>query len=405
MRVIEQISKTNLKLVAVIFFLSMISALMIFSITGGIGSAIFSKQILFLSIGLIFFVFISLIKLDNIRYSIIPAGVLILILLILVLFVGHSALGAQRWIDLGLFKLQPSEFAKVIFILVISLIFTTKTDIRTFLLAGFIMILAFGLIMAQPDLGTGLVFLFLFMGLVLWSGFNMKYLAFMVIPVIAAILAVINLYYALAFLVLVGIGHYMVFRFKEKLFFAILISVSLAASAAGIFAWDNVLHDYQKKRVLTFLNPELDKQGQGYHINQSKIAIGNGGILGEGLGHGSQTQLHFVPEQHTDFIFSAIGEELGIIGTVMTVLLYLMLIFVALDIASNARDRFDNIVAGGIAIYFGVQSSINIGMVMGLLPVVGVPLPLVSAGGSSVMASLIALGILNNIHIKSKSFI
>ncbi len=405
MRIVEQIAKTNLKLVGIIISLIIISLTMIFSITNGLSSGMFTKQLIFLTIGIALFVGISLFKLNFIKSIVIPAGIVILILLVLVLFVGHSALGAQRWIDLGLFKLQPSEFAKVIFILILGLIFSFKTELRTFTLAGFITIAAFGLIMAQPDLGTGLVFLFLFVGTVMWSGFNGKYLAFIIIPVICGILAILNIYYVVATLLIVALGHYFIFKFKEKAFFAILLTVSIIAGGIGIFAWNNVLHDYQKNRVITFINPELDKQGQGYHINQSKIAIGHGGILGEGLGQGSQTQLHFVPEQHTDFIFSAIGEELGFIGTVIVVLLYLALMFVAIDIAANAKDKFDNIVAGGIAIYFGVQSTINMGMVMGLLPVVGVPLPLISAGGSSVIASMIALGILNNIHIKSKSFI
>lgn len=405
MRIVEQIAKTNLKLVGIIISLIIISLTMIFSITNGLSSGMFTKQLIFLMIGIALFVGISLFKLNFIKSIVVPAGVVILILLVLVLFVGHSALGAQRWIDLGLFKLQPSEFAKVIFILILGLIFSFKTELRTFALAGFITIAAFGLIMAQPDLGTGLVFLFLFVGTVMWSGFNGKYLAFIIIPVICGILAILNIYYVVATLLIVALGHYFIFKFKEKAFFAILLTVSIMAGGIGIFAWNNVLHDYQKNRVITFINPELDKQGQGYHINQSKIAIGHGGILGEGLGQGSQTQLHFVPEQHTDFIFSAVGEELGFIGTVIVVLLYLALMFVAIDIAANAKDKFDNIVAGGIAIYFGVQSTINMGMVMGLLPVVGVPLPLISAGGSSVIASMIALGILNNIHIKSKSFI
>ncbi|MBI9077571.1 MAG: rod shape-determining protein RodA [Desulfatibacillum sp.] len=282
-----------------------------------------------------------------------------LFLLILVLLVGKKISGSVRWLSLGPFTYQPSEFAKLAIMVVLAHHYSQ--NIRTGglglidLLKPFIyMSIPFVLVFMEPDLGTGLLVLLIGGAMTLFVGIGRRTMAWL-----AALCA-----------------------------------------AIGPLAWFYVLKPYQKERIFTFLDPDRDPLGAGYHIIQSKIAIGSGMLTGKGYLEGSQKSLAFLPEQHTDFIFSVFAEEWGLAGSLVLLFLFLMLIIWGLNIAYRSRDPFGALLAIGVTSMIFWQVFINVGMVMGLMPVVGVPLPLVSYGGSSVLTIMMGLGLLLNISMR-----
>ncbi len=282
-----------------------------------------------------------------------------IILLLAVLIFGASSKGAQRWIGFAGFRFQPSEFMKLVSPIMLAYYLSNKklpVD-RMQLVVSLLIIFLPGLMIAkQPDLGTGLQ--------VIGTGFGVLFLA--------------------------GI------RWK------LIIKMIAALTAALPLLWWN-LHDYQRQRVMTFLNPESDPLGSGYHIIQSKIAIGSGGLYGKGWCLGTQVQLNFLPERTTDFIFSVLGEEFGFIGASLLCLLYFAIIYRGMKIMIQTQDIFSRLVAGGIVFGFFICFFINIGMVSGLLPVVGCPLPLISYGGTSLVTWMAAFGMLVAIQSQQKN--
>ena len=275
-----------------------------------------------------------------------------LFLLFVVEITGHIGMGAQRWINLGLFKIQPSELMKIGMVLFLARYFSTTTlqnirTIRGILIPAVMTVLPVGLICLQPDLGTALMLLFT----------------------------------ATIMLFVVGVQWWK---------FAL---VGAASGALLPVAW-NFLHEYQQNRVLTFLDPERDPLGAGYHIIQSKIAFGSGGIFGKGFLHGTQTHLNFLPEKHTDFIFTMFSEEFGMIGSVMLVLLNILVIAMGYIFAFRIRNYFAKLVVIGLNTNYFLYVFINIAMVMGVLPVVGIPLPLISYGGTVMFSIMSSFGII-----------
>ena len=286
--------------------------------------------------------------------------------LILVLFFGSSGGGAQRWLDLGFVRFQPSELMKIIVPMTIAAILSEKTlPPRAFpVIISFITIVTVVLLIArQPDLGTSLLIGASGVYVLFFSGFR--------------VMLVKNIWLNL---------------------------VILSSSLAGLlyFAWNYLLIAYQKRRILTLFNPESDPLGSGYHIIQSKIAIGSGGFTGKGIVRGSQSQLDFVPEQSTDFIFSVLAEELGFLGFILLILIYALIIFRCMSLSLKCEDNFSRLLGASLTFVFFTYIFVNIGMVSGLLPVVGVPLPLVSYGGSSLITLMASFGIIMSIH-KHKS--
>jgi rod shape determining protein RodA len=280
------------------------------------------------------------------------------VLLVIVAAVGHIGLGAQRWLDLGLFRFQPSELMKLAVPMMCAWYLHERPvppGWGSLLVMGILIIVPVGLVAIQPDLGT------------------------------AALIAIAG---ALV-IVLAGL------RLR------VMLAMLGIAAAAAWFGW-SFMHDYQRKRVLTFLNPQIDPLGAGYHIIQSQIAIGSGGVFGKGWMNGSQAQLEFLPERSTDFIFAVIGEEFGLLGLLLLLLLYMFVVGRAIYLATQTQDTFARLLAGSIALTFFVYVFINAGMVTGLLPVVGVPLPLVSYGGSSVVTLLAGFGILMALYSRRK---
>jgi rod shape determining protein RodA len=282
-----------------------------------------------------------------------------MVMLVAVLAVGEVGKGAQRWLDLGLFRFQPSEIMKIAVPMMIAWYLAEATlppPRRRLLIATIILITPTLLVAKQPDLGTAL--------LIASSGIFV--------------------------LLLAGI------RWR------IIFGVLLVLAAAAPVAWNYLLHDYQRQRVMTFLSPEKDPLGSGYHIIQSTIAIGSGGIYGKGWLNGTQSHLDFLPERSTDFVFAVFSEEFGFLGTLLLLALYGFVIGRGLYIAAQAQDTFSRLLAGSIILTFFVYVFVNIGMVSGLLPVVGVPLPLVSYGGTSIVTLLAAFGILMSIRTHRK---
>ncbi|SEA62438.1 rod shape-determining protein RodA [Alkalimonas amylolytica] len=307
-------------------------------------------------LGLAFAVMVVFAQISPLTYKRwgLPVFLLGLLMLVAVLLFGEIGKGAQRWLNLGFVRFQPSELMKLAVPLAIAWFISNHNLPPKLwrLLLGFVMCVIPTLLIAkQPDLGTAL--------LIATSGIMVLFLAGM--------------------------------SWRLIVFIGALVSAFLPVM------WFFVMHDYQKRRVLTFLNPETDPLGAGYHIIQSKIAIGSGGLQGKGWLQGTQSQLEFLPERHTDFIFSVLSEEFGLVGVVLLVSLYLFIVARCMLIATRAQDNFSKLVAGSLTMTFFVYVFVNIGMVSGLLPVVGVPLPLVSFGGTSMVTLLAAFGILMSI--------
>jgi rod shape determining protein RodA len=281
-----------------------------------------------------------------------------LILLMAVMFVGDTAMGAQRWLDLGFIRFQPSEILKIGVPLLCAWYLHERplppTWIDVLVLMAVILIPA-AIIVEQPDLGTAVLVAASGAMVVLLAGLRARY----------------------------------------------IVSAAGLLGAGAFFGWQ-FLHDYQRQRVLTFLDPQSDPLGSGYHIIQSQIAIGSGGAFGKGYMNGSQAQLEFLPERSTDFIFAVIGEEWGLIGLVAVLLLYVFVIGRGLYMATTAQDTFARLVTGSLSLTFAVYALINAGMVTGLLPVVGVPLPLISFGGTSMVTLMSGFGILMALNVRRK---
>jgi rod shape determining protein RodA len=281
-----------------------------------------------------------------------------IVLLLATLVIGHTGKGAQRWLGMGAVKFQPSEVMKLAVPMMLAWYFHDKQlppSLGTLFIASLVLVVPVGLTAIQPDLGTAII--------------------------IACCGA--------AVFVLAGIS------------WRIIFTLGLLAMSSFPILW-HFMHDYQRERVLTFMNPERDPLGSGYHIIQSKIAIGSGGIFGKGWLNGTQSHLQFLPEHATDFIFAVCGEEFGLIGGVALITLFLILVLRGLRISTLAHDTFSRLLAGSISLMFFISFFVNIGMVSGILPVVGLPLPLVSYGGTSMVTIMAGFGMIMSIYTNRK---
>lgn len=319
-------------------------------------------------------------------------------LLLAVDLVGVEAKGAERWLAIGGFNLQPSEFAKI------SLILTQAAllhRISGHSLKGILSVFAatappFFLILTQPDLGTSLVFIAITLTMLYWANTPGSWIILMLSPLVAAILFALPLPYQLNLVIWLVWTLAMAVVAWRSLPLGWVgglggLVLNLGGAGLGQLLW-SVLKDYQKTRILMFLDPDKDPLGAGYHLIQSRIAIGAGGLWGRGIFQGTQTQLGFIPEQHTDFIFSAIGEEAGFIGSLVLLCLFWLIGLRLLQIANSASHNFGSLLAIGLFAMILFQVVVNIGMTIGLLPVTGMPLPLVSYGRSAMLATYLGLG-------------
>jgi rod shape determining protein RodA len=361
-------------LILAVLALALIGTLLVWSATrvglaqaGANPNTYLGKQLLNIAIGLVLMAAVSLIDYRMLRvYTPLVYAAACLGLLVVLSPLGATVNGAHSWIALpGGFQIEPSEFAKIGLILMLAVILSELHDraqrpgLRELALAlgcGGLLLLLVGL---QPDLGVAVLLVVLLLGIIALSGIRLRWLA--------------------------GLG--------------------VAGALAALAVWSlHLLKPYQVQRLTAFINPAADPRGTGYSAAQAKIAIGSGRMFGQGLFHGQLVAGNFVPEQHTDFIFSVAGEELGFVGAVAIIALLAIVLLRALRIAARADDMFGLLVASGIAIWFGVQAFINIGMTIGITPVTGLPLPFVSYGGSAMFADMIAVGVLLAIHRRHRVF-
>lgn len=356
-RLREKIWRIDWLLILMVGATAGVGLAMLFSAANGDWQPWATRQAVRFGVGFVLMITIALIDIrDLMRYAYLIYG-LTLALLLGVEFVGSTVMGAQRWVNLYFFQLQPSELMKIALILALARYFhglaMEEVGKLRYLLAPVLLVAApVYLILRQPDLGTAIMLalgggaLFFLAGVRMWK------------------------------FALLGIG----------------------TLAAAPVAW-NSLHDYQKDRIWTFLDPERDPLGSGYHILQSKIAMGSGGLSGKGFVQGTQSQLNFLPEKHTDFIFTILAEEFGLFGGLTLLGLYALIMIYSFIIATRANNQFGRLLAMGIAAVFSLYAFINIAMVMGVTPVVGVPLPLISYGGTAMMTMMLGFGLLMNIHV------
>lgn len=347
-----------------LFFITLvicaIGIINLYSATINIGTTVFNKQIFWVSIGLFISIFLSLFDYRLFQRFTIHFYIINIVLLIVVLFVGKEVSGAKSWLSVGgLLTFQPSELAKIAVIFILAKFFnddfsTGPYGIYDLIKPFFLILVPIILIAAQPDMGTAFILSIISLSIILFAGVKTKHLILLIMT-------------------------------------GCILIVPL---------WGYLLKDYQKARIMSFIDPSQDPLGSGYHATQSKIAIGSGKLRGKGFTQGTQTQLRFLPEQHTDFAFSVIAEEWGFLGAFFTILLFFMLILWILDTSSRSKDKFSMYVCFGIASMFFWHTFINIGMVIGIFPVTGLPLMFISYGGSVTLTSLIAIGIVMGIRMR-----
>jgi rod shape determining protein RodA len=350
-----------------ILSLNIVGLFNLYSATHGVAavgvSRLFLSQIFWLGAGWVIYFVITLLDYNWFLRSAYVIYGINLGLLLVTRFIGKTVLGGTRWIDLGFFSYQPSETMKVALVLVLARVLARKSypsglGIKDILLPLAIVLAPFALTAAQPDLGSAMM------------------------------------------LAIIGGSILLFIRIRTK----ILVTLFCLIMVAGVAGWFFALKDFQRHRVETFLNPDEDPRGKGYNSIQSKIAVGSGKILGKGFRKGTQSQLEFLPERHTDFIFSVLSEEHGFIGSVTTVAFFALLFTIGTRIASEARDKAGAVMVIGIVGILFWHVFINIGMVIGLLPIVGVPLPLLSYGGSSMLTTMVGLGLVSSVAYRKFLF-
>ncbi len=355
------------------------------------------------AIGFVMALAIARVRYDNLMQSRWIIYGLTNLSLLIVIFLGTSALGAQRWITIGGFNVQPSEFAKLGIIVTLAAILSDRaaSTLPVFVRTLAITAVPWALVFVQPDLGTSLVFGAITLGVLYWGNANPGWLLLMVSPLVSAILFnLITLSPWFIGLVAIWVGLMAVVGWQtlpwHRFGAAGALVVNLVGGELGHIAW-GFLKDYQKDRITLFLDPDKDPLGGGYHLIQSRIAIGAGELWGRGLTKGTQTQLNFIPEQHTDFIFSAIGEELGFVGSFLVLLAFWAICLRIIIIAQNARDNFGSLLAIGVLSMLVFQVVVNISMTIGLAPVTGIPLPWLSYGRSALLTNFIAIGLVQSV--------
>jgi rod shape determining protein RodA len=350
-------------LVFAVLCLCILGLLVIYSTTHmglmGEGSLFFTeRQFIYIAAGLLLCILVTLIDYHEIEKIAIPVYILAIIVLVYVILFGRVTGGSRRWIEIAGFDFQPAEFAKIALIFFMADFLSRQKDKLTyslyfalpFIFTGVLVMLIFW----QPDLGTSLVFLAILLSMIFVAGIQWQHILIMIVITLASLPAV----------------------------------------------W-SFLKEYQRNRLILFLNPNLDPLGAGYNVIQSKVAIGSGGLLGQGLFSGIQSQLKFLPAQHTDFVFSVIGEEMGFFGGVLLLSLYIFVLWKGIKIAKEAPDLLGTFLATGVVAFLFFHIFINISMAMGLMPATGLPLPFISSGGTFMITNFIAIGLLLNVHLRS----
>ena len=339
-------------------------------------------------------IIISYIPLQRIKNYVMPIYFLSIVFLIQIYFFGITISGAQRWLSLGFFSFQPSELAKLATLLGIAFVLERRNinSLKDLLKPFIVVTIPWLLIFFQPDLGTSLVLIFLLLVMLYWAQMPIEWILIFIFSIITALLSFVSDFILFLWVPFMGLLAYRSFH-KKLLFSLFTMFFHILVAKLTPLLWNFGLKDYQKDRLILFLDPGIDPLGGGYHLLQSKIAIGSGGLLGSGLLNGKLTNLQFIPEQHTDFIFSALGEEGGFIGTMLVIIMFFTLILQLIKIAKNARSDFESLVIIGIAAIFLFQIITNIYMTIGLGPITGIPLPFMSYGRTSLLINFVFIGL------------
>ncbi len=366
---------------------------------------IFYRQLIFAGVGMAILVILAFLPSRILQFLSYPSYFLSILLLVSVLIIGRTVSGSTSWFNLGAFRLQPSELTKITTALALAT-YLGRVDVslknfRNLLVAYGIVLLPVALIMLQPDIGTAAVYLGMFFPVLYWGGVS----RFTLIAIVGPLgVAVASLFGTTPFFLAVIVVAILLYLFRENRLLVALVFSATVLLGISVQAIYGGLKPYQQKRIATFLNPGADPLGAGYNSLQSKVAIGSGGFFGKGFLHGTQTQLNFIPEQWTDFIFCVPGEEFGFIGSAAVLLLFGFLLYRGVTIASTVKNPYASFVGIAITATLGTHVVLNIGMALGLLPVIGVPLPLLSYGGSALIASMAMIGILMNLHANRKEY-
>jgi rod shape determining protein RodA len=359
--------KFDFNFALIILALNLLGLINLYSASSGVNdigiSRLFWQQIVWLVMGWSVYIIVTFLNYNIIKSWATSIFVINLLFLLAVIFVGKTSLGAQRWIDLGFFRFQPSETMKVALVLVVAKTLTSRIKpegmgVKDLFFPLVVTFIPFAITVIQPDLGTSLLYLM----------------------VVGTILFFVKI--------------------KKSVIMFVIASIAIALP----IVWKFGLKEYQRGRVLTFISPGRDPRGAGYNSIQSKIAVGSGQIFGKGFRKGTQSQLEFLPERHTDFIFSVLSEEHGFVGSITTIALFAVLFILGLKIAQNTKDPYACIVVVGVLSILFWHFFVNIAMVMGILPIVGVPLPLISYGGSSLLTTMASLGIVSSISYNRSLF-
>ena len=381
-----------------------LSCILIASTQRNIGIADWYQHALMAYIGLLIVYFLAQLPLQNLRKYILPIYLITILTLLYVNFSGTSALGAQRWLSFAGLNIQPSEFAKISLILVLASLLDRKrfSDLSHLIKPLVFSLFPWVLVFIQPDLGTSLVFGAILLGMLYWSGMPYEWAFIVLATLITGLFACFYKFGLIIWIPIIGFLAYKALPRKKILTLFVICFHSFIAKITPWF-WESVLKDYQRDRLIIFIDPSQDPLGGGYHMLQSKIGIGSGGLLGTGLMQGQLTKLKFIPEQHTDFIFSALGEETGFLGTLLVIFLFFILIFRLIKIAIEARTDFESLVVIGIASMFIFQIMVNIFMTIGLGPVTGIPLPFMSYGRTALVVNFISLGLCLSVSRRGQS--
>ncbi len=434
--------RTNWKLIVTTVCLTILGFIMIYSSTINTGKSLMflSKQSIAWIIGIILMILFSIINYQIFQTYYMFTYITAVVMLIIVLILGTPFRGTRAWIDLKLFSFQPSEIVKILFLLSLSGYldkdWTTNEKITKFLISMLMLGIILILILLEPDISAAVVYFPVTLSIFYLAGIKKNLLISLFIYIILTgtlfilktLLSLSNLsllpkWLNWIYLCLLGKG-------KEIFILAVTVTITFAfiwwilynlkfnillnhlilgiliinLSLFSVVASAKFIKPYQQKRFIAFINPNLDPTDAGYQVIQTRIAIGSGKILGKGLFKGTQTQLGFVPEKHTDFIFSLIAEELGFIGSLIVIILYFFIILEGINIMTTSRDTYGSLVACGITSMFVFYFFFNIGMCLGILPVIGIPLPFLSYGGSNLVSSFISVGILNSIHLRKFTY-
>lgn len=356
------------------------------------------KQILYFAGGCVLAAGIVFLKLDWLKRATVPLYILSLVFLFVVLFVaGDVVKGAGRWIDLGFFKLQPSEFAKIAYLLTISYWLSRHPvslyKVRTFVVPALLFIVPFALVLKQPDLSTALVFIAVTYVAFFFAGLTLTDMFLLASPVLSVLFSHSQdiVFQVLWGLLICAVVFALVRRRLPKVLTVLFLAANILAGYASSMAW-NMLEPHQQKRVHTFIDPTSDPKGDGYQVLQSLTAIGSGGLTGKGFGQGTQTNLAFLPEEHTDFIFSVLGEQFGFAGCLFILSLYTLFLWRASSTCKLFAEPFITLITMGACTIFLFHMIVNIAMTIGLMPVTGLPLPFLSYGGSFALTCMVLVG-------------